>query len=63
MPCRQRVIVNQLGEMRVRPNTLELQLQGKRKVNPHYLESYRTALQVSGPGQAGWGTRGSIPCS
>ena len=31
----------------VRPNCLELQLQGKRKVNPHYLESYRTALQVA----------------
>ena len=45
------MIVNQLGEMRVRPNILELQLQGKRKVNPHYLESYRTALQVRGTQQ------------
>ena len=31
----------------MRPNILELQLQGKRKVNPHYLESYRTALQAA----------------
>ena len=31
----------------MRPNCLELQLQGKRKVNPHYLESYRTALQAA----------------
>ena len=40
--------------LQVRPNILELQLQGKRKVNPHYLESYRTALQVahSRPGPA-----------
>ena len=33
--------------LQVRPNILELQLQGKRKVNPHYLESYRTALQAA----------------
>ena len=31
----------------VRPNILELQLQGSRKVDPHYLESYRTALQAA----------------
>ena len=31
----------------VRPNILELQLQGRSKVNPHYLESYRTALQAA----------------
>ena len=31
----------------VRPNILELQLQGKSKLNPHYLESYRTALQAA----------------
>ena len=33
--------------VQVRPNMLELQLQGKRKLNPHYLESYRTALQAA----------------
>ena len=33
--------------MQVRPNILELQLQGRSKVNPHYLESYRTALQAA----------------
>ena len=33
--------------LQVRPNILEPQLQGKRKVNPHYLESYRTALQAA----------------
>ena len=38
--------------LQVRPNILELQLQGTGKVNPHYLESYRTALQV-GPNRAG----------
>ena len=31
----------------VRPNVLELQLKGKGKLNPHYLESYRTALQAA----------------
>ena len=33
--------------LQVRPNILELQLQGRSKVNPHYLESYRTALQAA----------------
>ena len=31
----------------VRPNVLELQLQGSSKLDPHYLESYRTALQAA----------------
>ena len=33
--------------VQVRPNVLELGMQGKRKVNPHYLDSYRTALQAA----------------
>ena len=33
--------------LQVRPNILELNLDRKRKVNPHYLESYRTALQAA----------------
>ena len=37
----------------VRPNILELQLQATRGVEPHYLESYRTALQVRSTGRAG----------
>ena len=35
------------GDCRLRPNVLELGMQGSRKVNPHYLESYRMALQAA----------------
>ena len=46
LSCMQRVIVSLNGETRVRPDILELRQLGKRRVNPHYMESYRCSLHL-----------------
>ena len=47
MPACLLLPLSESGFVQVRPNVLELQLRGKSKINPHYLDSYRTALQAA----------------